>query len=1043
MNFRSRTYVDWLAALAAATTVGLLGCTGDGTAASSTSGGVTDGDFVSDDPSGASGQDKTTAGDSAGTASSSGAGGGTGTPTATSGGDAARAIAEADIIQVKDGRLYALSQYAGLTVIDISVKDHLTVLGRRALKGIPFEMYLRGSTVYAMFSSWGQYTYDAATKSSKWVQSSHVEALDVTNPATIGTLGSFDLPGDISDSRVVGDVLYAVSYENGYCWGCSNNNPQTTVTSIAVGNPALIHKVDQLGFSEADPYGYGWRRSISVTPQRMYVAGIQWNGSSDGHSTIQVVDIADPGGHLVLGASVAAKGQITSRWQMDEHDGVLRVVSQPGVWRSTSVPAVQTFTVASSQSVQPLGYMDMTLPKPESLRSVRFDGARAFAVTAEQKDPLFTIDLSDPAHPRQVGSIEIPGWIYHMEPRGDRLLALGFDNGNPEGALTVSLFDVADLASPTLLKRVAFGGTWSSVAEDQDRIHKAFTILPDEGLILVPYSGWRQVTGSACGGTYESGIQLVDYSDATLTKRGVALSHGQAKRAFLHDDRLFAVADDDVRTFDITNRSAPAKTAALPLATKVDQAVVVSDKVVRLSSDWWTNAAKLEVASAAAPGSASVIGSLDLSSLANPTAPGAEGCYWYGLYSTKMLAHGTAVYLVFPTNDWQKSRVVVISIADPAHPVIAGQITVNSPFYANGVYAGYAGYGGGGGVDYYYYGGYGYGETVAPGEGMVQAGSTLVFRRPDVSAPNTTGVTLYKEWLEVIDLSNPTHPTHAATVELPAALGHTPLRIDGTTVLTSHWSPLAPNSSKVRFYLDRVSVASPSSPVLMPQVNVPGSLVTFDADAGRLLTVDYKRLPAEMLTPEACAKKYGYGAHFEPVDPKNYDYTKPGYCKPIQRSWKLLDVTGSHASLLDTRAFTDDKNNISSVFVGDDRVFAFAQPYYYGYGEGDGTGTGGSADAYTTKLEVLGGLAGGHLAGATVSQSGFASSHPVAVAGKRLVLSSYSPPSIDVLDATNLSSLTLKRQAETGSYLQSIVVQGDDALCSLGPYGLEVVDLSH
>src|SRR5690606_29630787 len=179
-----------------------------------------------------------------------------------------------------------------------------------------------------------------------------------------------------------------------------------------------------------------------------------------------------------------------SRWQMDEFDGVFRVISQPGGWGTDEPPVVQTFTVNTSNDIQPAGSLTIQLPRPrEVLQSVRFDGARAFAITAEQQDPLFTFDLSDPAAPRQLGELEMPGWVYHMEPRGDRLYALGFDPQHPEGALHVSLFDVADLSNPVLLSRVPFGGDWGSFAEGQNQIHKAFSILPEQNLILVPFSG--------------------------------------------------------------------------------------------------------------------------------------------------------------------------------------------------------------------------------------------------------------------------------------------------------------------------------------------------------------------------------------------------------------------------------------------------------------------------------------------------------------------------------------------------------------------------
>ena len=328
---------------------------------------------------------------------------------------------------------------------------------------------------------------------------SRIVAIDVTQPAAMKEIGVFDLPGELSDSRMVGDVIYLVSYENGSCWGCGTNQPRTTVTSIAAGDPSSIRKVEQLTFD--DPRNSrGWfRRSIHVTTDRLYVSGMVYDGFwgvDTGHSTIQVVDISDPGGHLMAGAQVPVNGQIESRWQMDEHDGVLRVVSQSGsTWANGPPPVVETFTVKGAENVAPLGKLTLTLPKRENLKSVRFDGTRGFAVTFEQKDPLFTIDLADPAMPKQAGEVEMPGFLHHMEPRGDRLVALGVDNANTAGGLTVSIFDVANLAQPTLLSRANFGSQWGSLPEDQDRIHKAFRLFDEKNLIVMPFAGWAYPRG--------------------------------------------------------------------------------------------------------------------------------------------------------------------------------------------------------------------------------------------------------------------------------------------------------------------------------------------------------------------------------------------------------------------------------------------------------------------------------------------------------------------------------------------------------------------
>lgn len=1010
MTFLSRTYARWLVLATAAASAGLTGCQGGSTTGPSDA----PTDFISGNPSNPGGRD--VAGED-GTAS--GAGGGAAGPDADDGGDggAERAITEADIIQVHDGKLYALSQYSGLSIIDISRRDRLKLLGRYEASGIPFEMYLRDGIVYAMFSSWGHYLYDDANDSYTYVQTSRIEALDVSDPANIASIGSFNLPGSISDSRIVGDVLYAVTFENGYCWGCSENR-NTTVTSLAVGDPADIAVVDQLTYNDDDPYGYGWQRSVSVTADRMYVAGIEWDGTDEGHSTIQVIDISDPGGTLVEGTSVEAVGQIQSRWQMDEHEGVLRVISQPGLWwNNAAKPGVQTFAVASSNEITPLGYTELTLPRPESLRSVRFDGDRAYAITAEQTDPLFTIDLSDPENPAQLGELEMPGWVYHMQPRGDRVLALGFDNASEEGALHVSLFDVSDLTRPTMLERIHFGGSWGNFAEDQDRIHKAFTILDDLGTILVPYSGWEyDEVGGGCG-KYTSGIQLIDFTADTLTKRGVAPARGQARRAFVHDDRLFAVSDQEVGTFRIDDRDAPVAVADLTLATIVSNAAVTGDLVVRMSADWWTSGARLEVVSAADPDRAEPLGSLDLTALTDAS----EGdCYGSGLAEARVFTHGQHAYLLWPTySDWTKTRLAVVDLTNPEAPRIASQRTL--PFSSSALYGG----------------GY-YGAIVQAGDSVVQAGSTLVLRNANnnyyyydegYEGTSSTGGPQQpaEASLEILDLSDPSSPAHS-TVKLPEGAGYSALQIDGTTVLTSHWVPLPGDASRARFYLDRIDVADPSSPVVRAPVNVPGSLLAFDGASRRAITVDYESVEFDAADSSACYGVFA-DAQFRPTDTENWD--GPGLCTATRRALKLLDVGDTSARLRDESPLPDNQA-MSQAFIGDDRIFLYG---YGRYAVSEGDGSDGPA------MLVASGLVNGSLEVATKALEGLNHGWPIAAAGKRVIMSSYNPPSIGVVDASDLDELTYETKGELSSYVYRVTVSGDQALCSLGHHGLEVVDL--
>ncbi|MCU0683593.1 MAG: beta-propeller domain-containing protein [Polyangiaceae bacterium] len=993
-----------------------------------------EGGFFSDSPSGPSrGRE---VGDGA---QDGGAGGGGGLKAPPEVVD--RTIVEADIVQVKGNTLYALSRFAGLSIIDLSDAARPRLLGSYSMTGVPFEMYLQGTTVYAMFSSFGHYDVDDATGEYRWVQSSHVAALDTSDPANVVLAGEFDLPGEISDSRVVGDVLYAVTYEDGYCWRCEGG-ANTAVTSFAVGDPAAVRVVDRLRYTSEDE-SYGWsRRSVTVTPERMYIAGIEWDKKDfggEGHSTIQVVDISDPGGKLVEGAKVEAAGQIESRWQMDEHAGILRVISQPGVWSTAESPVMQTFAVASSQSLVPISSKPMVLPKPERLRSVRFDGTRAFAITAERTDPLFALDFADPADPKQLGELEMPGWVYHLEVRGDRILALGFDNDAPEGALNVSLFDVSDMSAPRLAKRVHFGGDWGSYAEDQDRVHKAFTIVPELGLVLVPFSGWSQDQNNLCGaGTYQSGIQLVDFTTDDLTLRGVAPQKGEARRAFLHEGSLYAVSDEGVRSFGIENRDAPARRGELALASNVSRTVLAGaagDKLVRFGVDWWTNEARLEIVSAAGADTTQPLGALDLRALAGELA--ANECRGSYLYDADLFTNGDYVYVTWADSSYYyddgdspgggpqapKQNVVVVSVADPANPVVVGRAALPlEALTSPGYYGGY-GYG------------YGYGSNalVWSGRNAVAVGSTLVFESFAGPADGTnTGPLTAK--LSLVDLADPTAPRLAGSLDWARGESFTGLVAQGSTLLASHAEPMPNAPGKVRFFVDRVDVSNPDAPTALPRINTPGSLLSVEGD--RLVAVDYARFLVPAVNAEACYQA-GYDSVF-------FDYENTA-CVRVERTFRLLDVVSSLAVPISDVAFPT-QGYVTGVFAGDDRVFATTSPNYgYAYYYADGPAPFRQSEQ---SIFALGGMRDGTLRGTLTPVSSpnpwwWSSLRGHAAAGQRLIVSDYSSePHLAVFDATNLDAPTFDEKVKLRGYLNNVLVTGDSAVCSLGQYGVQNVSLA-
>ena len=1011
---------------AAAGLLGLLAaaCSGGDDSTSGTGGGPPSGGFESDNPQGAgaaAGGPSVGTGGAGGAGGSSGNGGGAGTGTGqppADDGDPNRAIQEADIIQIDSDRLYAMSRYGGLSVIDVSRPEQMRMLGRYRTEAEPFEMYVKNSVVLGLFNAWGKYV--TTNNGWQWVQTSQVVALDASDPANIRALGEFSIAGAISDSRIVGNILYVVSHQDGSCWECAAAQPRTVILSLDVTNPSAVKKVDELVYNDVnDQWGWG-TRSITVTDQRMYVGGREWRNGVGG-STIQVVDISNPNGDLVPGASVEAAGQISSRWQMDEYQGTLRVLSQP--WQGTQDPPVlQTYRVDSAQSVVPLARMSLVLPRPEQLQSTRFDGTRAYAITFQRTDPLFTIDLTNPAAPRQMGELEMPGFVYHMEPRGDRLYGLGFDQNNLEGALNVSIFDVSNLSTPKLIDRVNFGANWGNLPEDQNRIHKAFRLLDTQGLILVPYAGYSyDTTRYTCGVSYNSGVQLIDFTRDDLVLRGSAPSFGQARRALLHRDRLLTVSDDRVQSFDIANRDAPAKLHQLSLARQVQAAAVAGDHLVRLGNNWWSNKAEIDVTPLNGADAPNGLGGLDLESVLGSSCGGG------GFYSARVLGNGNRAYVVYDQyvydgNGSQVTAVAVIDVSNPASPRVESHQSI-------GVAASYA------------WGGWGYDSVVASGEQLVQLGSTLVFVHTEASWTNDSYVTT-KASLVVVDLADPANP-RTARLALPQAQGLTGLHVDGSTILTSHFEPVPGNTGRVRFYVDRIDVSNPAAPRLTGKVNVPGSLFAWEPATGRAITVDYRRSVQSNVTYRDCYSKGYSRVSWQPYDTSRYDELAKGTCSAVNHSLRQVRIDGASAAAEGSWDVPEDLQ-LGRADVGAQRVYVgLNRGYYGGYIDGCYMGScgGGVAGA---ELLVLSGLDAGSLQTGRLSltaQPWGGYIYHLTAFGDRALVASSSGSELVVVDAATPTQPKALRTIDTIGYVSNLQRHGDLAIVSSGYDGAQVVDV--
>ena len=200
------------------------------------------------------------------------------------------------------------------------------------------------------------------------------------------------------------------------------------------------------------------------------------------------------GGVAAYRASGDVPGRLLNQFSLDEFEANLRVATTTGWgWESPQESHVLVLGESDGRLAE-TGRLD-GLGAGEDLYAVRFLGPRGFVVTFRQVDPLFTLDLSDPANPRQVGELEIPGFSTYLHPMDDdHLLAIGEARSGEVGGewfeeewgVKLAIFDVSDLANPREVRKTVIGGASSEAQYD----HRAFTYYAAQGVLAVPVSSW-------------------------------------------------------------------------------------------------------------------------------------------------------------------------------------------------------------------------------------------------------------------------------------------------------------------------------------------------------------------------------------------------------------------------------------------------------------------------------------------------------------------------------------------------------------------------
>jgi len=297
---------------------------------------------------------------------------------------------------------------------------------------------------------------------------------------------------------------------------------------------------------------------------------------------VHAFDISQPGQTRYL-ASGRVEGLLWDQFSIDEHDDQIRLATTDNRWarwwaqdEGAPVPPPDNHIYVLARDgaeLVTIGHLGGIAPN-EQIYAARFLDDRAFLVTFQQIDPLFTIDLRDPTAPAIAGELQVPGFSTYLHKLADgRLLGIGVggdEQGASWGQTQISLFDTSDFDHPTLQDNLALqtDGEWSWSEAQYE--HKAFQYWAPKELLAVPVSTYQEIGDPDGDGYYEwrylSRLELINVSLADgLSLRGT-IDHTDLystdaywyyrdiRRTIFMGDYLYAVSDRGItvhRTSDL------------------------------------------------------------------------------------------------------------------------------------------------------------------------------------------------------------------------------------------------------------------------------------------------------------------------------------------------------------------------------------------------------------------------------------------------------------------------------------------------------------
>ena len=181
---------------------------------------------------------------------------------------------------------------------------------------------------------------------------------------------------------------------------------------------------------------------VYVSTDSIFLTDRQYNWDSYGYSDLtNLIRFSYKDGSFRKEAEGFVPGYLNDYYSIDEYNGYVRLVTTYEIdWTTYNGLYILDEDLERVSVIKKLA-------EGETVKSARFMGDTAYFVTFRTRDPLFSVDLSDPENPEIMGYLKIPGFSAYLHPYDEtHLLGIGYDADERgwEQEVKLTMFDVSD-----------------------------------------------------------------------------------------------------------------------------------------------------------------------------------------------------------------------------------------------------------------------------------------------------------------------------------------------------------------------------------------------------------------------------------------------------------------------------------------------------------------------------------------------------------------------------------------------------------------------